>query len=205
MYLAASGVGRLVLNDHDDVELGNLQRQILHSTGDLGRPKTASAGERLHALNPGIEITTIAERLDGGALRRAVSAVDIVLDATDNFDTRFAINRACAETRTPLVWGAVIRLQGQVSTFDFRRPDSPCLACLYPERERSAAAETCADAGVLAPVAGIVGCVMATEALKVLLDIGDTLCGRLALIDATDMTWRQSRLPRDPQCEHHRV
>ncbi len=194
-----------MLCDHDEVEAGNLQRQILHSTADLGRAKTASARDRLHALNPGIELVTIANRLDGEALARAVTNTDVVLDATDNFDSRFAINRACAAARVPLVWGAVIRLQGQASTFDFRRPDSPCLACLYPERERDALDESCAAAGVLAPLAGIVGCIMATEALKVLLDLGDTLCGRLTRIDAAAMSWRQSALAKDPQCDRHNV
>ncbi len=205
MYLAASGVGRLVLCDHDAVEAGNLQRQILHSTADLGRPKTASARDRLHALNPGIELVTIAQRLDGEALARAIADADVVLDATDNFDSRFAINRACAAARVPLVWGAVIRLQGQASTFDFRRPDSPCLACLFPERERTTTDESCAAAGVLAPLAGLVGCVMAVETLKVLLDLGDTLCGRLARVDAAAMSWQQSKLARDPQCDCHNV
>jgi molybdopterin-synthase adenylyltransferase len=205
MYLASSGVGRLVLNDHDVVEPGNLQRQILHATNDLGRPKTESARDRLQALNPGIELTTLDRRLTDPELAREAARADVVLDATDNFIARFAVNRACKSAGTPLVWGAVIRLQGQAATFDFRRNDSPCLACLYPEHERDEAEDTCAAAGVLAPLAGLVGCLMATEALKVLLDFGDTLCGRLARIDAADMTWRQSRLPRDPHCDFHNV
>jgi molybdopterin-synthase adenylyltransferase len=205
MYLAASGVGRLVLSDHDEVELANLQRQVAHSTADLGRRKTASARDRLLALNPGIEVATIAHRLEGAGLAQAIADAGVVLDATDNFGSRFAINRACAAARVPLVWGAAIRLQGQASTFDFRRADSPCLACLYPEQEAVEAADSCAASGVLAPLAGLVGCVMATEALKVLLGLGDTLCGRLVQIDAAAMRWRQSVLPRDPQCGRHNV
>ncbi len=203
MYLAASGVGHLILNDHDDVELGNLQRQILHSTADLGRRKTESARNKLQALNPGIELTALDRQLPGPELARQVASADVVLDATDNFTARFAVNRTCAAAQTPLVWGAVIRMQGQTSTFDFRRSDSPCLACLYPEQDHGETEDSCAASGVLAPLAGIIGCIMATEALKVLLDLGDTLCGRLALIDAADMTWRQIRLPKDPHCDCH--
>lgn len=205
MYLAASGVGHLILNDYDVVELGNLQRQILHSTTDLGRRKTESARDSLQALNPGIELTILDRKLDGSELARQVASADVVLDATDNFASRFAVNRACAAAKIPLVWGAVIRMQGQAATFDFRRSDSPCLACLYPETESDEMEDSCAATGVLAPVAGIIGCVMATEALKVLLELGDTLCGRLAQIDAADMTWRQTSLPRDPQCDRHNV
>lgn len=205
LYLAASGVGRLILNDHDVVELGNLQRQILHATADLGRRKTESAKEHLGALNPDIEITTIERRLDAAGLSREVARADVVLDATDNFDIRFALNRACVRARVPLVWGAVIRMQGQATTFDFRRDDGPCLACLYPERTPLEMDEGCAAGGVLAPVAGIIGSLMATEALKVLLGTGDTLNGRLLSVDAAGMDWRQSRLGRDPYCDLHNV
>ncbi len=205
MYLAASGVGRLVLNDHDVVELGNLQRQILHATPDLGRRKTESARDRLGALNPGIDLRMIERRMDAAELAHEVARADVVLDATDNFDARFALNRVCVGRRIPLVWGAVIRMQGQATTFDFRRDNSPCLSCLYPEQVQADADEDCAAGGVLAPVAGIIGSIMAAEALKVLLGTGDTLHGRLLSFDAAGMEWRQSRLSRDPHCDIHNV
>lgn len=204
-YLASSGVGHLILSDDDRVDLGNLQRQILHSTADLTRPKTDSAADRLRALNPGIKLTTMDRRMSPGELAEAVGHANIAIDATDNFPARFALNEACLTSRTPLVWGAVIRMQGQATTFDFRRDDSPCLACLYPERDHDDAVENCASGGVLAPAAGIVGSIMATEALKLLLELGDTLCGRLLQIDAAGMVIRQSRLARDPHCRLHIV
>lgn len=205
MYLAASGVGHLILNDDDDVELGNLQRQIVHATPDLGRRKTASARDRLASLNPDIRCTTIDRRLTTDELAGQIHDVDLVIDATDNFGTRFNLSDACLAAGKPLVWGAVIRLQGQATVFDYRRPDSPCLACLYPEQAAADSDQSCVEGGVLAPVAGIVGCVMATEALKLLIGLGDTLFRRLLQLDARGMNWRQSRLARDPYCEHHKV
>lgn len=198
MYLAACGVGSLSLADGDAVELSNLQRQIVHGSGDLGRPKVLSARDTLAALNPGTRIHLLEGRLDGEALESACREADVVLDCSDNFPTRFAINGACVRTGTPLVSGAATRFEGQVSCFDPRDPASPCYRCLYPDLD--AEAETCTQSGVLAPLLGIIGSVQAVEAVKLLLGIGRSLVGRLLLLDALDMDWREMRLRRDPSC-----
>lgn len=197
-YLAASGVGHLVIVDHDKVELSNLQRQIVHTTASLGEMKTASAARALQALNPEVQLTPIAARLADDALHAQVAAADVVVDASDNFTTRFAINRACVATRTPLVSGAVIRLEGQVSVFRCDRDDAACYRCLY--RDIDELPETCSETGVLAPVPGIVGSVQAVETLKLLLGIDEGLAGRVLLLDALSMEWRSVRLRKDPQC-----
>lgn len=198
IYLAASGVGQLVIVDHDKVDLTNLQRQIVHATDAVGMAKTESAVKTLRALNPEIEITAIRERFDETALREELRRADVVVDTTDNFATRYAINRACIAERTPLVSGAVVRFEGQISVFRPDRPDSPCYACLF--KEVDGPDEACAQMGVLAPVAGIVGCIQATETLKLLLDVGETLTGKLLLLDARTMEWRTMKLRRDPAC-----
>ncbi len=198
IYLASSGVGHLVIVDNDKVDLTNLQRQIVHTTQSVGTAKTESALQTLRALNPEIEVTTIGSRLDYDALRAEVKRADVVVDATDNFATRYAINRACVAERTPLVSGAVVRFDGQVSVFHPAHVDSPCYACLFKEVDEPD--EPCSQMGVLAPVAGIVGCIQATETLKLLLDIGETLEGKLLLLDARTMEWRTMRLQRDPAC-----
>jgi molybdopterin/thiamine biosynthesis adenylyltransferase len=198
MYLAAAGVGHLTLIDDDIVDLSNLQRQIVHTSDRIGETKTASAAHTLRALNPDIRVHTIAERLDEQALREVARDVDVIVDASDNFDTRFLLNRVSVAERKPLVSGAVIRFEGQVSVFDPRLPDSPCYRCLYGEAETIE--ERCSETGVLAPVAGIIGAVQATEAIKVLAEIGDTLTGRLLLLDGLNMEWRSMRLKRDPAC-----
>lgn len=198
LYLAASGVGRLTLADHDSVELSNLQRQIVHTTASLGASKVESAQRTLHALNPEIEIVALRTRLDGDTLDRAVAGADIVLDGSDNFPTRFALNAACVRRRRPLVSGAVIRTEGQVTVFHPDQPDSPCYRCLYQETDEPG--EPCAERGVLAPVAGIIGSIQATEALKVLLGVGESLVGRLLVLDALNMQWRSVRLRKDPAC-----
>ncbi len=198
MYLAAAGVGHLVGTDFDRVDLSNLQRQIVHGTGDIGRPKIASAHDRLRALNPLVTFTGIGERLEGEALLREVAAAQVVVDATDNFATRFALNEACVRSETPLVSGAVIRFEGQVSVFLPGRPDSPCYRCLY--RDEAELAETCSQTGVLAPVAGIIGSVQATEVLKILTGVGSPLVGRLWLLDAMSMESRTVKLRKDPSC-----
>jgi molybdopterin/thiamine biosynthesis adenylyltransferase len=199
MYLASSGVAHLVINDDDAVDLGNLQRQILHGTSDIGRPKVVSAADRLRDLNPEVRITTIPKRLDAEALEREIRRVDVVLDCSDNFPTRFDLNAACLRTRVPLVWGAAIGMRAQITTFDPRREHSPCLGCLYPG-QGSETDGGCAAQGVFAPITGIVGSAMAAEGLKILLGIGDTLCGRLLVLDALEMAWRQIDLTRDPRC-----
>lgn len=198
MYLAASGVGHLVIVDFDHVDLSNLQRQIVHRTKDIGRAKVDSARDTLLALNPLIDVTTIRGRLTDESLATEVAQADVVADASDNFTTRFAINAACVRAKTPLVSGAAIRMEGQVTVFRADSLDSPCYCCLYtdpPEEEGS-----CAQRGVLAPLLGIIGSVQATEILKILLGIGKTLEGHLLLLDALTMEWRTLRLRKDPSC-----
>ena len=201
MYLAAAGVGQLVLVDFDEVDLSNLQRQILHGSHDLGRPKVESARDTLAVINPEVNITAINEKLEGEALLAEVVKADVVVDASDNFSTRFAVNDACVTARKPLVSGAAIRMEGQVSVFHNERPDSPCYRCLY--RDEGELSQTCSENGVLAPVVGIIGTIQATEVLKVLLGIGDTLDGRLLLLDALTMEWRSMKLRKDPGCSCH--
>lgn len=198
MYLAAAGVGHLVLVDFDTVELSNLQRQIVHSTADLARLKVDSAREAVHALNPEVRVTTLAEAVDGPRLRELAAAADVLLDASDNFATRFALNAASLATGTPLVSGAAIRLEGQVSVFRPRDPNSPCYRCLYDEG--TTVAESCSQTGVLAPLLGIIGSVQATEAIKLLAGVGEPLQGRLLLLDALGMDFETMRFRRDPAC-----
>lgn len=198
MYLAASGVGTLVLCDHDIVELSNLQRQILHKTSDIGRNKACSASETVLALNPDIQAVTISSALAGKSLNEEVGKADVVIDATDNFHTRHALNTACVTLKTPLISGSVIRMAGQVTSFRFDISPSPCYHCLYPDQND--AQETCAQTGVLAPITGVIGGLQAAEAIKILLNFGDTLQGRLLQLDAYTMTWRTSILSPDPAC-----
>jgi adenylyltransferase/sulfurtransferase len=198
MYLAAAGVGELVLVDDDEVDLSNLQRQIIHSTPRIGQAKVESARQTLMALNPDTRIQTLCERLSEQRLEALVAGVDLVVDCCDNFGTRFAVNRACVAHRRPLVSGAAIRLEGQVAVFDARQPDSPCYQCLYRDGEEENL--TCSESGVLAPLVGIIGSVQAMEALKVLAGIGQPLVGRLQLLDARSMDWRTLKLKKDPSC-----
>jgi len=198
MYLTAAGVGNLVLADDDAVDLTNLQRQIIHATDDVGRPKVDSARDTLLALNPDIAITAVAGRVEGNLLDELVAGVDVVVDASDNFATRFALNLACVVHGTPLVSGAAIRFEGQVTVFEPRNEASPCYRCLY--RDERELAESCSQSGVFTPVVGIIGSLQATEALKLLTGVGETLTGRLLLLDAETMQLRTIRLPRDPAC-----
>jgi molybdopterin-synthase adenylyltransferase len=197
MYLAAAGVGTLVLVDFDKVDLTNLQRQIVHTTERIGMPKVDSARQSLNALNPEIEIITIDQALEGEALSEQVSLADVVIDGSDNFNTRFALNAACRHHRTPLVSGAAIRLEGQVSVFT-GQPGSPCYHCLYPAEGQLD--ETCSANGVLAPLVGVIGSIQAIEAIKLLTGAGEPLVGRLLLFDALQMEWRTIRLKPDPSC-----
>ncbi len=199
MYLAASGVGHLVLVDHDAVDLSNLQRQIVHTTASLGEPKVRSAARTLAALNPEVRVDPIERALSGEALRREVGAADVVVEATDNFEARRALNRACIDAGRPLVSGAVIRMEGQVAVYRLDRPDGPCYQCLHGAAT-SAPPGTCADSGVLGSVAGIIGTVQATEVVKTLLDIGEDLDGRVLVLDALRMEWQAIRLRRNPGC-----
>ncbi len=199
MYLAAAGVGTLTLVDHDQVELSNLQRQIAHRTTAIGQDKVSSAKQTLLELNPGITIHTINNQLDGDALAAAVAAADIVLDATDNFSTRFAINSACWRAATPLVSGAAIRWEGQITAFDGRQPDtSPCYQCLYASGDDNAL--NCAENGVIAPLVGIIGTYQALEAIKLLLDFEHTLVGSLLYFDAKRSSWDAFKLPKVKDC-----
>ena len=198
MYLASAGVGNIVIVDFDHIELSNLQRQILHGTSDIGRQKVDSAKETLQELNPEITVTTINKRLEEEELREQVKLADIVLETTDNFQSRFLLNRLCVQEKKPLVSGSVIRFEGQLSTFRSDKDDSPCYHCLYKESDELG--ETCSQNGVLAPVVGIIGSVQATEALKVLTDLGTDLSGRLVMVDALTMEWRELKLKKDPNC-----
>ena len=199
MYLAAAGVGRLTLCDADTVDLTNLQRQIAHRTAGVGRAKVDSARDTLLQLNPTIEIEPLEARMDAAALNERVAGCDIVLDCSDNFATRHAVNRACVAHGVPLVSGAAIRFDGQVSVFDLRAPESPCYACLFAEDAQSEEMR-CAVMGVFAPLTGIIGTVQAAEAIKLLAGFGTLLNGRLLIIDALTMEWRTMRLARDPAC-----
>ena len=198
MYLAASGVGHIVLSDYDVVELSNLQRQIVHRSDDVGRNKVESARDTLLALNPEIEVTPIHWALDDD-LDAEVAAATVVVDATDNFESRFALNAACWSHGTPLVSGAAIRMEGQIAVFDPRDPASPCYRCLYSD-DGPVEGEPCALVGVLAPLLGIIGSVQAVETIKLVAGFGTSLAGRLIAFDATDMEWRELRLGKDPAC-----
>ena len=200
MYLASGGVGRITLADGDSVDLTNLQRQILHTTAAVGRAKAYSGKDTLAQLNPEVEVAAIPERLEGERLAQLVASADIVLDCSDNFATRHAINRACVKYRKPLVSGAGIRFDGQVSVFDLRHGDAPCYNCLFPE-DTEAEETRCAVMGVFAPLTGIIGAVQAAEALKLLAGAGESLNGRLLLFDCLGMEWRSVRLAKDPACK----
>ncbi|WP_434655704.1 molybdopterin-synthase adenylyltransferase MoeB [Pseudomonas sp. R3-56] len=198
LYLAAAGVGELHLADFDTVDLTNLQRQIIHDTDSVGLTKVDSAVRRLTAINPEVRLVSHSTAMDEDSLVGAVAAVDVVLDCSDNFATREAVNAACVTAAKPLVSGAAIRLEGQLSVFDPRRPESPCYHCLYGHG--SEAELTCSEAGVLGPLVGLVGSLQALEALKLLAGFGEPLVGRLLLIDALGSRFRELRVKRDPRC-----
>jgi len=198
IYLAAAGVGHLILVDFDKVDLSNLQRQIVHSTADIGRLKVQSARDRLNSLNPDTKLTLIEHALEDPELSEVMERADIVIDASDNFATRFAVNKASVSTRTPLVSAAAVRFEAQVSVFDPRKPESPCYRCLYGED--SLVDATCTANGVLSPLLGIVGSIQAAEAMKLIMGIGQTLQGKLLLLDILNMEWRQAKLLKDPDC-----
>ncbi|HYT86983.1 MAG TPA: molybdopterin-synthase adenylyltransferase MoeB [Burkholderiales bacterium] len=199
MYLAAAGVGTIALADGDAVDLTNLQRQILHTTGSIGKPKAASGREALAKINPEVKVAPLQRRLEGEELERLVAGASVVLDCSDNFATRHAVNRACVRHRRPLVSGAAVRFDGQVSVFDLRDDLSPCYQCLFPENAELEEMR-CAVMGIFAPLTGIIGAVQAAEALKLLAGAGDTLKGRLLILDALAMQWRTVKLAKDPSC-----
>ena len=200
LYLASAGVGKITLADHDTVDFTNLQRQIMHTQARVGQAKVESGKVALNAINPDITIAPVQEKLAGEALEQAIASADVVLDCSDNFATRHAINRACVRYRKPLVSGAAIRFDGQISVYDLSTASSPCYHCLFPEGE-DVDEVRCAVMGVFAPLTGIIGSMQAAEALKLLAGgIGESLAGRLLLLDALEMEWRSVRFGRDPAC-----
>ena len=200
LYLAAAGVGRMSLIDDDRIERSNLQRQVIHADDRVGTLKVDSARIALAALNPSVQIDSIATRLQAANVEELIRGHDLVIDGADNFPTRYLLNAACLRLGIPLVYGAVHRFSGQVSVFDPRRADSPCYRCLFPEPPSAAEAPNCSEAGVLGVLPGVIGMLQATEALKLLLGIGTPLVGRLQCFDALAATFRELRLPRDPAC-----
>ncbi|HEX9195382.1 MAG TPA: molybdopterin-synthase adenylyltransferase MoeB [Azonexus sp.] len=199
LYLASAGIGKITLVDDDNVDLTNLQRQILHTQSRVGMAKAESGRQALAAINPDIDIVPLQQRLAGTALDALVATADVVLDCTDNFATRHAINRACVHHRKPLVSGAAIRFAGQISVYDLRQDDAPCYHCLFPEGE-DVEEVRCAVMGVFAPLTGIIGTTQAAEALKLVAGIGESLSGRLLLLDALEMDWRTVRFRKDAGC-----
>jgi len=199
LYLAAAGLGTIILADGDAVDLTNLQRQILHTTESIGKPKAASGRKALAKINPEVKVVPLQRRLEGEELDRLVAGASVVLDCSDNFATRHAVNRACVRHRRPLVSGAAVRFDGQVSVFDLSDDSGPCYHCLFPENAELEEVR-CAVMGVFAPLTGIIGAVQAAEALKLLAGAGDTLKGRLLILDALAMQWRTVKLAKDPSC-----
>ncbi|MEY2771176.1 MAG: Molybdopterin-synthase adenylyltransferase [Pseudomonadota bacterium] len=199
LYLGSAGVGHLTIADHDHVDATNLQRQIAHNLQRLGQPKAESARQAIAELNPDVRVTALNERLSAERLLALVAQADVVLDCSDNFETRQAVNAACVAQRKPLVSGAAIRFDGQVSVYDTRQPDAPCYACVFPPSQAPEEVR-CATMGVLAPLVGIIGSVQAAEAIKLLSGMGSRLSGRLLMLDGRDMAWTDIRLPRDPHC-----
>jgi len=199
MYLASAGVGHITIVDDDTVDLTNLQRQIAHTTASVGQAKVASARHTMAHINPDIAITALNERVDDARLAQLVAAADVVLDCTDNFATRHAINRACVAQRTPLVSGAAIRFDGQVSVFDPRGGQQPCYSCLFPQ-DQAFEDVACSTMGVLAPLVGIIGAMQAAEALKLLMGVGQSLAGRLLMLDGLFMEWTSIAVARNPHC-----
>ena len=199
MYLASAGVGRIVLVDDDDVDLTNLQRQIMHTTERVGQPKVDSGRAALLQINPTIDVVALRERADAARLAQLAMDADVVLDCCDNFATRHAVNRAIVTARVPLVSGAAIRFDGQISVFDPRLPDAPCYCCLFPE-DGGFEDAACSTMGVFAPLVGVIGAMQAAEALKILMDIGASLAGRLLLLDGRAMEWTSIGVARNPAC-----
>ena len=199
LYLGTAGVGTITLVDHDTVDLTNLQRQIAHKLSRVGQPKVASAARSIAAINPEVTVVALRERADAARLAVLVAAADVVVDCSDNFATRHAVNAACVAHRKPLVSGAAIGFDAQISVYDTRNDTQPCYACLFPP---DAAFEEvrCATMGVFAPLVGIIGSMQAAEALKLLAGVGSSLAGRLQMLDARSMEWTEIRIARQPLC-----
>ncbi|MDD4914671.1 MAG: molybdopterin-synthase adenylyltransferase MoeB [Methylococcales bacterium] len=198
MYLAAAGIGRISLYDDDRVDLTNLQRQIAHHTPDIGLDKVISTLNTLKKINPEVTVLARKARLQGELLEQEVADADVVLDCSDNFSTRFAVNQACVRCRTPLVSGAAIRFEGQICVFTPGADDSPCYNCLYQSEGEDL--QNCARNGVIAPITGIIGSIQALEAMKLIMQIGENLTGRLLLLDGLTMEWQTMRLKKNPLC-----
>ena len=198
LYLASAGIGHLILCDHDEVDLSNLQRQVVHRTTSIGVHKVDSAAETLAAINPDVVLEKIPGKLHGAGLAEAVGRATVVVDATDNFDVRFELNRACVTAGVPLVSGAAIRWEGQIALFDPREPDSPCYRCLYAEGDNGAL--NCSENGVIAPLVGVIGTCQAMETIKLITGVGETLTGYVLYFDGKRMEWRRLKLPKDPNC-----
>ena len=198
VYLAAAGVGHLTMVDPDVIDQTNLQRQVAFSTDDVGQFKVHAAAARISAINPGVQVTPIPAKLSESELSEIISQCDAVLDATDNFDSRFAINRCSVHAGVPLVTGAAIRLNGQLTVFDRLQEGAPCYRCLYSEEQTEEM--SCSESGILGPVVGTIGTLQALEAIKLILGIGETLSGRLLMFDAMTMQWQALGLEADPEC-----
>jgi len=199
LYLATAGVGRITLVDNDTVDLTNLQRQIAHTLASVGRPKAESAAQRVADINPDVAVRTVLQRADAALLDELVADADVAIDCSDNFATRQALNRACVKHRKPLVSGAAIRFDAQLSVYDSRDAQSPCYACLFPP-DATVEDTVCSTMGVFAPLVGIVGSLQAAEALKLLAGVGSSLAGRLQMLDARTMEWTEIRVQRSPHC-----
>ena len=199
LYLASSGIGHITLADDDEVDLTNLQRQVMHTTSRIGQPKADSGRAALLAINPDIQVTALRERAAGERLQELINTATVVLDCSDNFATRHAVNRACVKAGKPLVSGAVIRFDGQLSVFDTRSEAAPCYACLFPE-DSPVEDAACSTMGVFAPLVGVVGAMQAAEAMKLVAGIGEPLAGRLLLLDGRAMEWTRLKVARNPCC-----
>ena len=199
LYLGTAGVGRITLVDHDTVDVTNLQRQIAHNLSRVGQPKAESARQTIAAINPDVRVLPVVQRADAAWLAQAVASADVVLDCSDNFQTRQAVNAACVAARKPLVSGAAIGFDGQISVYDTRQADAPCYACIFPP-DATFEEVRCATMGVFAPLVGIIGSMQAAEALKLLMGVGSSLAGRLQMLDARNMEWTEIRLPRQGAC-----
>jgi molybdopterin-synthase adenylyltransferase len=199
LYLASAGVGKITLVDNDEVDLTNLQRQILHNTASVGQSKAESGKQTLHEINPTIDVVALVARANAEQLKVLASSADVVLDCTDNFKTRHAINQACVTAGVPLVSGAAIRMDGQVAVFDTRQPKAPCYACLFPPDKQFEEVQ-CSVMGVFAPLVGIIGTIQAAEALKLIMGVGTSLSQRLLMLDARTMEWTSIHTTHNPQC-----
>jgi molybdopterin/thiamine biosynthesis adenylyltransferase len=208
LYMGAGGVGKLTICDFDDVDMSNLQRQVIHNTQAIGTNKAVSAQQSLHAINPEVTVVAIPKKSSEQEFTALIGETDVVIDCSDNFRTRYALNRICLKLKKPLVSGAAIGFEGQITVFDFRHADSPCYHCLFPELNGSEVggveAESemrCAENGVFSPLVGMIGTTQAAEAMKLLLGLGTSLQGRLLLLDTLAMEWRSIKLNRDPACK----